>query len=76
MTPNDVAALLIKVLPLVRDLKISSHTIPVENETLTGSRWGDVIDIYEDGIPDSVLYFDAGKNKKFIRAITEAEGIE
>lgn len=76
MRPNDVASLLVRVLPLVRDLKLYSHTIPIENETLTGSRWGDVIDIYEDGIPDSVLYFDAGKNKKFIRSITEAEGLE
>ena len=75
MTPNDIASLLLKVLPLVRDLKITTHTIPVENEALEGSRWGEFVDIYGDGMQHSIIRFDKNKNKKFIRAITEAEGI-
>ena len=35
--------------------------------------WGDMIDIYEDGIMDSIIRFEAPQQKKLIRAITEAE---
>ena len=76
MQPGDIANLLFKVAPLISNLEIESHTIPIENEALEGSRWGDLIDIYEDGIMDSVILFDMGKNKQFIRAITEAEGVQ
>ena len=76
MKPGDIANLLLKVAPLISKLEIESHTIPIENESLEGSRWGDLIDIYEDGIMDSVILFDMGKNKQFIRAITEAEGVQ
>lgn len=76
MQPNDVAALLMKVIPVLPNLKVSSHTIPIENETLEGSRWGDTVDIYGDGFQHSVIRFDKNKNVKFIRAITEAEGIQ
>ena len=75
MKPGDIASLLVKVAPLLSRLEIESHTIPIENESLEGSRWGDLIDIYEDGIMDSVILFDMGKNKQFIRSITEAEGV-
>lgn len=68
MTPGETADILMRVLPLVRDLKIESDTIPVNH---TG--WGEVIDIYEDGIPDNVIMFDAGQQKRLIRAITEVE---
>lgn len=76
MQPNDVAALLMKVIPVLPNLKVSSHTIPIENETLEGSRWGDTVDIYGDGFQHSVIRFDKNKNVKFIRAITEAEGVQ
>lgn len=68
MTPADVASLLLKIVPMLRDMTINGGTVPMES-----TYWGEVIDIYEDGIPDSVLKFDAGQNKKLIRAITEAE---
>ncbi len=68
MTPSDIADVLLRVLPLVKDLKIESGTIPVAE-----TYWGEVIDIYEDGIPDSVLKFETAQQKKLIRAITEAE---
>ena len=69
MTPSDIANLLMKALPLVKDLQINSHTIPMET-----TYWGGYKDIYGDGFEHSVLEFDAGQNKKLIRAITEAEG--
>lgn len=68
MTPSDIADVLLRVLPLVKDLKIDSGTIPV-----SGTGWGEVIDIYDDGIPDSVIKFETAQQKKLIRAITEAE---
>ena len=68
MTPSDIANLLLKALPLVKDLQISSYTIPIET-----TYWGEMVDIYGDGFQHSVLQFDAGQNKKLIRAITEAE---
>lgn len=71
MTPSDIADLLIRVFPIIKNLEIESDTIPV-----SGTYWGEVIDIYEDGIPDSVLKFETPQQKKLIRAITEAEGIE
>ncbi len=76
MQPDDVAGLLMKVIPVLPNLKVSSHTIPIENETLEGSRWGDTVDIYGDGFQHSVIRFDKNKNVKFIRAITEAEGVQ
>ena len=33
----------------------------------------EIIDIYDDGIPDSVIKFESAQQKKLIRAITEAE---
>ena len=68
MTPGETADILMRVLPLVKDLEFESDTIPVGN---TG--WGESIDIYEDGIPDSVINFDAAEQKKLLRAVTEAE---
>ena len=73
MTPAEMTELFLKVLPVLTELEFESHTIPIENDVLERSRWGDVIDIYEDGIPDSIIWFDMDKNKKFIRAFTEAE---
>jgi len=68
MTPSDIVDILTRVLPVFDDIKIVGETIPYGK---TG--WGEIIDIYEDGIPDSVIKFEAPQQKKLIRAITEAE---
>ena len=68
MTPKDVADLLIKMLPSIRDLKFEKGSIPIET-----TYWGDMKDIYGDGFQHSVLLFDKGQNKKLIRAFTEGE---
>lgn len=70
MKPGDIVDLLTRILPVVKDIKIVGETIPYGK---TG--WGEVIDIYEDGIPDSVIKFESAQQKKLIRAITELEGI-
>lgn len=66
MTPGDVTKLAAKILPLLPDLKIKGYTIPMEG-------WGDMVDIYDNGEIHSVMRFDTAKEKKLIRAITEAE---
>lgn len=68
MTPSDIATLLVKVAPIISNLQIESGTVPVQD-----TYWGEIIDIYDDGIPDSVLKFESAQQKKLIRAITEAE---
>lgn len=68
MTPGDVVSIMTRILPVLKDVKIVGATIPYDK---TG--WGEIIDIYEDGIPDSVIKFEAPQQKKLIRAITEAE---
>ena len=68
MTPSDILNLMTRFLPVFSDLNIVGETIPYGK---TG--WGDMIDIYEDGIMDSIIRFEAPQQKKLIRAITEAE---
>ena len=68
MTASDVTKLAAKVLPMVIDLKMTGHTIPME-----GTGWGDMVDIYNDGNIHSVIRFETPQQKKLIRAITEAE---
>ena len=68
MTPTDIVEILTRTLPVFKDINIVGATIPYDK---TG--WGEIIDIYEDGIPDSVIKFEAAQQKRLIRAITEAE---
>lgn len=68
MKPADVTKLAAKVLPMVVDLKMTGETIPI-----AGTGWGDMVDIYENGMMHSVIRFESPQQKKLIRAITEAE---
>ena len=68
MKPGDVLEIATKMLPHLKNLKITGETIPV-----SGTGWGEIIDIYEDGIPDSVIKFEAPQQKRLIRAVTELE---
>ena len=68
MTPADVVSVLTRIIPVFDQVKIVGETIPV-----SGTGWGEIIDIYDDGIPDSVIKFESAQQKKLIRAITEAE---
>lgn len=71
MTNSEITDLLLMVLPMVSDLKIvSSGTCPAQ-----GTYHGDVVDIYKNGIPQSILRFNEQENKKIMRAITEGEGV-
>ena len=70
MNPGDIVEILTRILPVLKNVQISGETIPV-----SGTGWGEIIDIYEDGIPDSVIKFEAPQQKRLIRAVTELEVI-
>lgn len=63
MTPRDVADILVKMLPHLKDLNIEGGTIPIHT-----TYWGELQD--ELG---SVLLFYPEQNKRLIRAFTEGE---
>ena len=68
MTLGDIMEIVTKILPVLKNVQIVGETIPVG-----GTGWGEIIDIYEDGIPDSVIKFEAPQQKRLIRAVTELE---
>ena len=69
MTSAEITDLLVKMLPMLPDLKIEAGgTCPVQ-----GTYWGSEKDIYGDGMYHSVLEFESPQQKKLMRAITEGE---
>ena len=69
MTGKEITDMLVKLLPILPELKIESGgTCPVE-----GTYWGSTKDIYGDGFYHSVLEFEVPQQKKLMRAITEGE---
>ena len=72
MTNSQITDLLMKMLPMLSGLEIkSSGTCPVRAK---GYSWGDMVDIYGDGMSHSVMLFDKDKNVAYMRALTEGEG--
>lgn len=63
MTPKDVADLMLKMLPHVKDLKFEKGSIPIET-----TYWGELQEPY-----GSVLLFYPDQNKRLIREFTEGE---
>lgn len=67
MDNAQITEYLLNYLPMLPELKLQSGgTCPAES-------WGDLVDIYGDGVLHSVLHFDENATKKAIRAITEGE---
>ena len=63
MTPKDVADLMLKMLPHIKDLKFEKGSIPIET-----TYWGELQEPY-----GSVLLFYPDQNKRLIREFTEGE---
>ena len=63
MTPKDVADLIVKMLPHLRDLKFEKGSIPIKT-----TYWGVLQEPY-----GSVLLFYPDQNKRLIREFTEGE---
>lgn len=71
MTNAEITKTLLTMLPKLPTLQIQTGgTCPV-----AGTYTGTVKDIYNDGGSHSILEFDAGQQKKLMRAITEGEGL-
>lgn len=69
MSNSEITNTLMTMLPMLKDLKIvNSGTCPAEPYY-----WGEMVDIYKDGFPHSVLKFDEGKTKARMREITLGE---
>lgn len=66
--PTDIPKLAARIFPILPNLKMKGETIPI-----AGTGWGDMVDIYKNGMEHSVIRFESPQQKKLIRAITEAE---
>lgn len=71
MDNAEITKLMADMIPLLPELTIENGTIPV-----SGTGWGDYVDIFKDGFQHSVMRFDEGQNKKILRALTEGEVLE
>lgn len=67
MSNSEITDLMLTLLPMLPDLTIKTGgTCPAES-------WGDMVDIFGDGVYHSVLHFDQTATTKTMRAITEGE---
>lgn len=65
MDNGEITNYIFEFLPMIPDLKIQSLTCPVDNETLKGSCWDKIIDLY--GYQSYVLGCDTQLNGKYLR---------
>lgn len=70
MTNSEITALIAKLLPILPSLEIKqSGTCPQQ-----GAYWGQLVDIFGNGIQHSVIQFNPQTVKKYMRALTLGEG--
>lgn len=67
MTNSEITSLMLELLPMLPDLTIG------EGGTCPKESWGDMVDIYGDGSRHSILNFDEGDTKKYMRERTLGE---
>ena len=65
MTSEEITNYLWELIPMVRDIRLASLTIPVDNETLPHSMWNKTIDLY--GYVSSVLECNLSLNAKYLQ---------
>ena len=65
MDNGEITNYIFEFLPMIPDLKIQSLTCPVDNETLKGSCWDKIIDLY--GYQSYVLGCDTQLNGQYLR---------
>lgn len=70
MTNEEITDMLLTFLPMIKDLEI------VNGGECPANGWGDMVDIYGDGMYHSVMRFDPYQTKKEMRAITEGEAVD
>ena len=67
MDSKEITEMVVKLLPILPDLVIDS------NGTCPANHWGDMVEIYSDGMVHSVLRYDVYETKRHMRHITEGE---
>lgn len=67
MSNSEITDLLLTLVPMVTDLTIN------EGGTCPKDSWGDMVDIYGNGMKHSVLYFEEGPTKAYMRERTLGE---
>lgn len=65
MDNSEITNYIFEFLPMLKDLQIQSLTCPVDNETLKGSCWDKIIDLY--GYQSYVLGCDTQLNGQYLR---------
>lgn len=65
MSSQEITDYLWELIPMVKDIKLESLTIPVDNETLPHSMWSKSIDLY--GYPSSVLECNLALNAEYLQ---------
>lgn len=66
MTPQQITDYLWELIPMVKDIRLASLTIPVDNETLPNSMWGKSLELY--GYPTSVIECNLKLNGEYLRS--------
>lgn len=69
MTNSEITDMLLKLLPMITELEIK------DGGTCPANYWGEMYDIYGDGMKQSILRFSETETKAYMRAITEGEGV-
>lgn len=67
MSNSEITNLMMTLLPMLPDLTIG------EGGTCPAESWGDMVDIFGDGMTHSVLRFEEGSTKKYMRERTLGE---
>ncbi len=67
MDNREITQMLLTLLPILPDLRIEA------SGTCPANYWGDMVDIYSNGMLHSVLRFDKNETKAAMRKITEGE---
>lgn len=70
MSNSEITNLMMTLLPMLPDLTIG------EGGTCPAESWGDMVDIYGDGMQHSILRFDEAATKKYMRERTLGEVAE
>lgn len=71
MSNGDMTNFILEILPLLPEMTLDSIQCP--NEDM--DRWGEVRDIFGDGLEQSILNFDSNKAKAILIPITECDSI-
>lgn len=69
MSNKDMTNYILEILPLLPEMTLDSIQCP--NEDM--DRWGEVRDIFGDGLEQSILNFDSNKTKAILIPITECD---